>query len=237
MIMENPPKKAELGAPEGEYERFLYSVSHDLQEPLRMISSFLKLLEIKTQGALEDDARQYLNYSIEHAERMKRMIYALVELSRVARSDENVTSIDLNQVMEDLEAMFAHEIEKHNAVIEKAALPEVKMQGDHAVTLLKNLLQNSFDNASDRALRVTISAVELGDRTEVTYRDNGTGIKEVYLDKVFEMFKRVDPQSENIGAGLTIVREIIHKYSGEVRINSTFDEHTTVTFSLPRADL
>ncbi len=233
MALPNHPAKKGLKAPEGAYERFLYSVSHDLQEPLRMISSFLKLLETKTQGQLDPDAQQYLDYGIENAERMKRMIYALVELSRVARNTETPQVVSLNEVVDDLKGMFSGETDKAGSDIVRGNLPPVLMPPSQVVNLFKILFQNSFDNPGEEPMQITVEAHQVEDRALIEVRDNGRGINPVYLDKIFEMFKRTDARSEKIGAGLTIAREIVQKHGGEINLESTPGEGTTAYLSLP----
>lgn len=234
MAYKNPPTTTKkLEAPTGDYEQFLYSVSHDLQEPLRMVNSFLKLLDGKVGESLDEDSRKYLDYTIENADRMKGMIYALVELSRVNRSSEQIESVDLNEVIMDLTGMFENNIVSHQAVISSTALPHVMMIPGQAVDLFKILLQNAFDNKGTRPLEIHISNKMVGDRVEISVKDNGIGIKPVYLDKVFEMFKRTDARSEKLGSGLAIAREIIKKYGGTILLESTQGVVTTFTFTLP----
>ena len=118
--------KPVLKDPETEFDRFVYIVSHDLQEPLRMMTSFVKLLEAKSGDKLDEECSNYLNMSLEHAEKMRRMIYALVDFSRVERTTEEVTNVNLDQMMQDLLSMFAVEIDKHRAIVEIDDMPVVR---------------------------------------------------------------------------------------------------------------
>lgn len=233
MAYQTPNTKNSLGAPDGDYEQFLYSVSHDLQEPLRMVNSFLKLLDGKSGDKLDDDSRKYLDFTIENANRMKGMIYALVELSRINRNTETAVELDLNEIIADLLGMFDTNIKRNNAVIECSELPKVKMIPSQAIDLFKILLQNAFDNQGAEPLALTISSKKIGDMVEIQLTDNGVGIKPVYLDKVFEMFKRTDAKSQKIGAGLAIAREITKKCGGAIQLKSTLNVGTTVIFTLP----
>ncbi|MFT4683142.1 MAG: light-regulated signal transduction histidine kinase (bacteriophytochrome) [Flavobacteriales bacterium] len=233
MGYQTPTTKKILGDPDGDYEQFLYAVSHDLQEPLRMVNSFLKLLDGKAGDKLDADARKYLDFSIENASRMKGMIYSLVELSRINRSSEVASEIDLNEVIQDLLGMFHTNIKSSNAIVNSAQLPRVNMIASQAIDLFKILIQNTFDNIGPDPLELSISSKKKKDRVEITLTDNGVGIKPVYLDKVFEMFKRTDAKSQKLGAGLAIAREIIKKCEGTIWIESELGKGTSVIFTLP----
>ncbi len=235
MAYQTPTSKRGLGDPDGDYEQFLYSVSHDLQEPLRMVNSFLKLLDGKIGQDLDEDSRKYLDYTIENAERMKGMIYSLVELSRVNRNSEAISEIDLNEIIQDLLGMFDSNITRNHAKVSCTQLPKVKMVLSQAIDLFKILLQNTFDNVGANPLELEISSELKDGRVEITLKDNGIGIKPVYLDKVFEMFKRTDAKSHKLGAGLAIAREIIKKCDGSIWIESELGKGTSVIFTLPLA--
>lgn len=233
MTIQKPMVSGPLAPPEGDYERFLFSVSHDLQEPLRMIASYLKLLEMKAGNDLAPEAKQFLESGLQSADRMKDMIYALVELSRVGRNNEVPQSMDVKSALRDLSNMYSHELNQLDGKIIWDGLPNVKMVPSQMLQLFKILIQNAIDNASDRPLEIRVSGKDLGDQVELTFADNGVGIKSVYLDKVFELFKKVDQRSANIGAGLAIAKEIIRKYEGEIRLTSDEGVGTAIVFTLP----
>ena len=224
-----------LAEPTGDYERFLYSVSHDLQEPLRMVSSFLKLFEAKAGDTVSDEAKEYLNYCLENADRIKRMMAALVDLSRVNRSQEEIVPVDLNGVLNDLFSMYSNEIRLNEGVVEYDELPAVMMAPGQAVQLFKALVQNCFDYRAERPLRIEVRTLVKGDFCEITVKDNGKGINPLYLDKLFEMFKRFGHGNDHTGAGLTLAREIVKRYGGTISLDSKEGEWTAVKFTLPKA--
>lgn len=224
-----------LAQPNGDYERFLYSVSHDLQEPLRMVSSFLKLFEAKMAGNVPDDAKQYLDYCLENADRMKRMMGALVDLSRINRSQEDIVPVDLTGVLNDLFSMYSNEIRLNEGVVEYDDLPAVLMAPSQAVLLFKVIVQNCFDYRSERPLKIEVRTTDKGDFCEIMVKDNGKGINHLYLDKLFEMFKRFGQGTEHTGAGLTLAREIVKRYGGTITLDSKEGEWTAVKFTLPKA--
>ena len=233
MTIQKPMVSGPLAPPEGDYERFLFSVSHDLQEPLRMIASYLKLLEMKAVNDLSPEAKQFLESGIQSADRMKDMIYALVELSRVGRNNEVPQSIDVNSALQDLSNMYSTEFNQVQGKLVWEGLPNVEMVPSQMLQLFKIFIQNSIDNAADRPLEIKVSGEVLGDRVELTFADNGVGINSVYLDKVFELFKKVDQRSPNIGAGLAIAKDIIRKYEGEISLTSEEGVGTAIVFTLP----
>lgn len=225
----------ELRTPEGEYEQFLYSVSHDLQEPLRMITSFLKLLENAAKDDLNDDAKEYLNYGLENADRMKRMIYALVELSRVNRSTESFEEIDMNSFTSDIVKMYGTEMKHQGATFVRNEMPNIEATPSQMMQLFRSVIQNAFDNADPaRPIQIDISGEEQGDFVEYRIADNGKGIPGVYINKVFGIFKRIDPKSTKIGAGLAIAREIVKRHGGTIDLKSTEGVGTIVTFRMLR---
>lgn len=233
MTLPNETPTNTFNPPSGEYERFLYSVSHDLQEPLRMISSFLKLLEVKAGNDIAPEAKEFLDYSLMNAEKMKKMIYALVDLSRIGRSSEQAGPVQLTEILGDLEKMYGVDLQRESGTVSYDALPEVWMQPSHVIQLFKVLFQNALDNVSTRPLAISITAKPKGEFVEIAFKDNGVGMKSVYFDKVFELFKKVDQGSDKIGAGLAIAREIVRRNGGEISLSSEEGEGTELLFTLP----
>lgn len=227
-------KKPKLNDPETEFDRFVYIVSHDLQEPLRMMTSFVKLLGAKAGDSLGEEASEYLNMSLEHGEKMRCMIYALVDLSRVERTTEEISDVDLDQMMHDLLSMFAVEIDKNRAILQIDDLPTIQGRFTQIMTLFRNLLDNIFENVREIPLELTITVKEEGDQYRFCIQDNGKGIKDVYLLGVFEMFRKVDPNTVNIGAGLPVAKAIARKHGGEIWAESEPEVGTKIYLTLPK---
>lgn len=224
-----------FSAPENDHERFLYSVSHDLQEPLRMVSSFLKLLEAKAGDRLDDDARQYLQFSVENAERMKRMIHALVDLSRVNRDTEAAEAVDLREIARELVCMLSGLGSDGRAELIAPDAISVFMAPGQAVQLMRILFQNAFDNRPENeVLQLHLTGQQHPDGTvEVALKDNGQGLPEGFIHAAFELFRKKDRSSANIGAGLTIARTIVERYGGQIQLNNSETNGTVVSFRLP----
>lgn len=227
-------QKPPLKDPNTEFDRFVYIVSHDLQEPLRMMTSFVKLLEAKSADVLDSESAGYLKMSLEHGEKMRRMIYALVDYSRVERTTEEVTEVDLDQMMQDLLPMFALEIDKSQAILEIDDLPKVRGRFTQLMTLFRNLLDNVFENIREIPLQLKLTVLDEGDQYRFCLEDNGKGIKDVYLIGVFEMFRKVDPHTINIGAGLAMAKAIVRKHGGEIWAESESGVGTQVYLTLPK---
>lgn len=225
-----------LSDPQGEYEQFLYTVSHDLQEPLRMVTSFLHLLDKKAGDQLDDDARKYLNLSVENAERMKQMINALVDLSRVNRATEDAHAVDLCEILTELVALYKStrsvEIELTCEAAEKVSMPP-----QQALQLIRILLDNAVDNKpTDQPLRLRLSCLPAGgERVTCTFEDNGAGMPELFTERVFDIFRQVRKNPSHIGAGLTIAKAIVVRQNGSISLESTEGQSTVVTFDLPGA--
>lgn len=224
-----------LKPPGSDYEQFLYTVSHDLQEPLRMIGSFLKLLETKSKDCLCDDSQQYLQMGLENAEKMKGMIHALVDLSRVNRATDPEEVMELSEVLSNMQTMYQVEFDRHQATMHVEADLKVKMIPRQLITLFQKLIENAFQNSPQSGLQIYVIAKEVNGKAELRFSDNGRGIKELYADKVFEIFKKTDAPSERLGTGLSIVREIVKRYGGDIRVESVFGKGSTFIFSLPIA--
>lgn len=227
--------KPQLAAPESEFDRFVYTISHDLQEPLRMISSFVKLLNVKCEDQLPADCVQYLEYITENSDRMKKMIYSLVDYSRVERNQENVVELDLVDLVNDMLSMYSHELSLCEGSIDIGDLPKISGQPSLIISLLKHLLRNSFEAyVESRPLHIKIECKDKQDHWEFCVGDNGCGIPTEHQEHIFEMFRKVNRPSENLGAGLAICRAIVKKHGGKMFVDSTPDVGTLVYFTIPK---
>lgn len=222
-----------LKSPEGEYERFLYAVSHDLQEPLRMVTSFVKLLDNRLGEDLDEEARQYFDLTIENADRMKRMIYALVELSRVGRSTDAFEEIKMDDFVSDIVRMYSTDMKTSGATIVRKQLPDCKASPRQLMQLFRIIIQNAFENADpERSLEIEISGEKDGEAAVYHVKDNGKGIRDIFLDKVTELFHTVERSSGRIGSGLAIARAITQRHGGNLSVSSQENTGTVVTFRL-----
>lgn len=231
-VSSNQPK---LAAPESEFDRFVYTISHDLQEPLRMISSFVKLLNVKCEDDLSDDCNQYLEYITENTDRMKEMIYSLVDYSRVDRNQEELHDLDLTIVINDILTMYSQELSVCEGHIEIGELPIITGQPTLIISLLKHLLKNSFESfVQGRPLKIKVSCEDKNDHWQFCIEDNGCGIPPEHSEHIFEMFRKINRPQENLGAGLAVSRAIVRKHGGKMFAESTPEMGTLVYFTFPK---
>ena len=232
-------RASQLAASNTELERFAYVASHDLQEPLRMISSFLQLLERKYESQLDEKAFEYIRYAVDGADRMKRLILDLLEYSRANASNqgEPFQNVNMQEVAATVKNTFNSELEKLGATLTIDPLPIVL--GYRAQ--LSRLLQNLVGNALKYHQRDVPPVVEVGcneNETEwvISVKDNGIGIDPKYFDKIFIIFQRLHNRSEfsGTGIGLAICKKIAEKHGGQIWVESKIGEGSTFFVSLPK---
>lgn len=220
-----------------ELEQFAYIASHDLQEPLRMVTSFLNQLERKYNDQLDDKAQQYIYFAVDGARRMRQIILDLLEFSRVGRLEEKKTTIDLNQIIDDYCALRKSAIEENSAVIRYGNLPEVSSYKTPVTQVFHNLIDNAIKYARPGvAPEVRINSTDRGKYWEFEIRDNGIGIEEEYFEKIFVIFQRLHDKSEYSGSGmgLAIVRKIMDNLGGEIWLTSDPEKGSSFFFTLPK---
>ncbi|WP_373495155.1 ATP-binding protein [Aquiflexum sp.] len=226
----------ELEISNSELEQFAYVASHDLQEPLRMISSFMKLLEKKYRPLLDDRGNQYIQFAIEGAERMRHIILDLLEYSRVENVGQK-EKVDLNELMEEIKLLEKKLIQDRKAEVVFNKLPEVMASQSPMRQLFQNLIHNSLKYSSNgRPPVVEINAEDMGGFWKFRVKDNGIGISEEYHEKVFQVFQRLHSREvfKGTGLGLAICKKIVKKFGGEIWIDSEEDMGTTVFFTLKK---
>ena len=200
-----------------------------------MVTSFLKLLESKAGDQLDDDAKRYLQYSVENADRMKQMIHALVDLSRVARDTEAAQQVNLQEIAEELNCMMSSTSRGRGATLSVPEPIPVYMAPGQAIQLLRILFQNAFDNQLDnQMLELKLTCRAIDDKTvEVALEDNGAGMPEEFTKVAFELFRKKERSTPNVGAGLAIARAIVMRYGGEITLKNLKTNGTIVSFRLP----
>jgi len=214
----------ELAASNAELEQFAYVASHDLQEPLRMVSSFMTLLETKYKDQLDDKAKQYIHFAVDGAIRMRKIILDLLEYSRVGRIVPPSENVNLNNTMEDIVTLLKETIAENKAMVTWDNLPTVFMAKTSAQQLLQNLISNAIKYRQlDVNPIVNISAEETETHWKISVKDNGIGIDPKYYDKIFVLFQRLHGKSEysGTGIGLAVCKKIVQLYKGEINVASS----------------
>ncbi|RQH02498.1 sensor histidine kinase [Natrarchaeobius oligotrophus] len=219
-------------------EQFAYAASHDLREPLRMISRYLELLEDRHADSLDDDAREFVAFAVDGAARMKGTIDGLLQYSRIETRGASFESVDLEAVLESVRTDLQVKIDETNAEISVDELPRVTGDESQLRQLFQNLLGNALEYAGDGPPRVRIWAERGDDEHVISVADDGIGIECEDRDRIFEMFCRlhsVDEQSGS-GIGLAVCRRIVERHGGSIRVDSEPDEGSTFSVALPSSD-
>ncbi len=228
-------KLEELARSNAELEQFAYVASHDLQEPLRMIASYLQLLQRKYQGKIDDKADKYIHFAVDGASRMQNLINDLLEFSRVTTRARDFESVDcdfvLNQVLSNLEVP----IKENEVAISYDPLPEITADNVQLAQVFQNLISNAIKFRSEEAPRIHISVKKETDQWLFSVQDNGIGIDPKYSEKIFEVFKRLHRKEEypGTGIGLSICKKIVERHRGHIWVESELGKGSTFRFTLP----
>ncbi len=222
-----------------ELERFAYVASHDLQEPLRMVSSYLKLLEKRYKGKLDESANEFIFFAVDGAQRMSGMISSLLEYSRVGKQKANFSEVSLDSLISKVTKNLEIRINDSNATIKFEELPTIVCDPG----LMERLLQNIIGNAikfvpKDKKPIVTLKVIEKEDQHILSISDNGIGIPKKEIENVFQIFKRLQATTdyEGTGIGLSICKKIVEVHNGKIWIESVEGESTIFFISLPKTN-
>ena len=231
-------RATELTASNLELENFAYVASHDLQEPLRMITSFLQLFEKKYRDNLDDTGTKYIQFAVGGAVRMNRLILDLLEYSKVGTKHHVMVEVDLNEIINEVLENFSQKVAESNALIYVETLPTMK----HAIRsqmyqLFQNLISNALKYQNDNKKPViNISCEEQIDEFIFKISDNGIGIPESFKDKIFVIFQRLHGKNEysGTGIGLAICKKIVELHGGKIWIDPKVTSGSTFYFSIPK---
>lgn len=221
-------------------EQFAYVASHDLREPLRMVCSYLGLLERRYGPSLDQNAHEFIDFAKEGAVRMDRLVQDLLEFSRVGRHGSQARSTPLGPLMTDLLRVLERSIaEAGGRVIVPDALPEIVCCADELFQLLQNLISNALKfRAPDRAPEIRVGVERKGDDWLFSVADNGIGIAPEYFERIFMIFQRLHTRDryEGTGIGLAICKKIVERHGGRIWVESEPGQGATFLFTLPIAN-
>jgi PAS domain S-box-containing protein len=236
LLAENLDKKnSELEASNKELEQFAYVASHDLQEPLRMVSSYMQLLETRYRDKLDQDAKEFIDYAVDGANRMQRLIQDLLAFSRVGtrgRAPEPVqSSASLAEAMQNLKLR----IDEAKAKITHDQLPELMADPNQLVQLFQNLIGNALKFRSEKPPEISITVKPSGFFAEFAVKDNGIGFDPKHADRIFVIFQRLNTreQYEGTGIGLAICKKIVERHGGRIWVETQLGKGTTFHFTFP----
>jgi chemotaxis family two-component system sensor kinase Cph1 len=221
-----------------ELEQFAYVASHDLQEPLRMVSSYLQLLEQRYRDELDDSAREFIDFAVEGSKRMKQMIEDLLRLSRVATRGRPPKSCSSKTALEAACLNLKLAIEDANAVIDSGPLPSVRADENQLAQVFQNLIENAIKFRGEQSPRVVIGAsTEQPKMVCFSVQDNGIGIEHDYAHKIFDVFARLHHRDHYTGSGigLSICKKIIERHGGRIWVEPVANTGAHICFTLPKA--
>jgi PAS domain S-box-containing protein len=226
---------AEMGRSNTELEQFAYVVSHDLQEPLRMVASYTRLLAKRYQGRLDADADDFINYAVDGAERMRALLNDLLEYSRVGTRGKPFKLIWCEDVLEKALTNLKVAIEDSRALVTHDYLPMLVADEGQLVQLLQNLVGNAIKFCNQESPRIHVSAEKRDWVWAFSVKDNGIGIDPQHAQRIFEMFKRLHTKEEypGTGMGLAICKKIVERHGGHIWVQSQPGEGSTFYFTIP----
>jgi len=225
----------ELKRSNQELKQFAYVASHDLQEPLRMVSSFTQLLERKYKNELDEEALEYINYAVDGAKRMQLLINDLLAYSRVNTKGGKLEDVDLEKVLDEVLFNLEILIEENQAVITRDPLPKICADHRQIVQLFQNLITNGLKYRSDETPQIIISAQKENKYWLFSIADNGIGMDPQYRERIFQIFSRLHTHDEyeGTGIGLAIAKRIIVRHGGRIWVESELGEGSTFYFTIP----
>jgi PAS domain S-box-containing protein len=229
-------KARELARSNEELQQFAYVASHDLQEPLRMVSSYTQLLQRRFAERLDGDAKEFMDYIVDGAARMKQLIEDLLAYSRVGTRGRDFESTESSAALARALANLRAAQEVSGASVTHDALPRVVADGSQLTQVFQNLIGNAMKFRGEEAPRIHV-ACETRDHVWVfTVRDNGIGLDTQYADRIFMMFQRLHNKTEypGTGIGLAICKKIVDRHGGRIWVESKPGAGCTFGFTLPR---
>jgi PAS domain S-box-containing protein len=226
---------AELARSNAELEQFAYVASHDLQEPLRMVSSYTQLLARRYRGRLDDDADEFIGYAVDGAARMQQLIQDLLTYSRVGARGLQVEPVNCTAVAERVVADLHAVIAESAATVAIGPLPTIPGDRVQLGQLFQNLIANAIKYRGEAPPEVALAATRERNSWHFTVRDNGIGIAPEYAERIFVIFQRLHTQTEysGTGIGLAICRKIVERHGGRIWVESAPGPGATFHFTLP----
>jgi PAS domain S-box-containing protein len=228
-------RAADLARSNAELEQFAYVASHDLQEPLRAVTSYTKLLSKRYSGQLDAKAEEYIAFAVEGATRMQQLIKDLLMYSRVGRRGNELVPVDFVAVFQAAVANLEVAVAESGATLTHGELPTVKGDFTQLVQLVQNLLSNALKYRSDLAPVIHVSAYRQNGNWRFAVRDNGIGIDPKYSDRIFQVFQRLHTRDEypGTGIGLAICKKIVERHGGRIWVESAPGQGSTFYFTIP----
>jgi signal transduction histidine kinase len=219
-------RTAELSQKNEELEQFIYVASHDTQEPLRMITGFLQLLEKKYSGQIDEKGKQYIHFAVDGAARMKTLIKDMLEFSRAGKlSRDDLNIIDLNEILQDVILGLQRLIDQTGTTISFQNLPKVEAISAPVRQIIQNLIINAitYQSADQQPIIEINSSIESNGEIKICISDNGIGISEENQKKIFDIFSRLHTKDDHPGSGmgLSISKKLMERMGGTISVKSS----------------
>lgn len=218
-----------------ELRQFAYVASHDLQEPLRTVSSYLQLIETRYPDKLDQDGREFIAFAVDGASRMKDLIRDLLAYSRVESQPRKYEPLESQKSLDEARKLLEVSIQESEAAITSDPLPQVKADEQLMIQLFQNLISNAIKYRGDRKPEIHIGAARDKNMWQFSVCDNGIGIESKYLDRIFVIFQRLHTRSQypGTGIGLAICKKAVEMHGGRIWAESEVGKGTTFYFTIP----
>ncbi len=226
----------ELMRSNAELQQFAYVASHDLQEPLRMVSSYTQLLLRRYGDHFDKEAREFMDYVVDGSARMKQLIEDILAYSRVGTRGREFKMVQSETALKKALINLRASIESSSTTVTHDALPAVEADDVQLAQLFQNLIGNALKFTSSGAPRIHVGVAELPQAWEFAVKDNGIGIDPQYFERIFMVFQRLHSKGEysGTGIGLAICKKVVDRHGGRIRVESRLGEGSTFFFTLPR---
>jgi light-regulated signal transduction histidine kinase (bacteriophytochrome) len=249
LLEKETQQSQELARSNAELEQFAYVASHDLQEPLRMVTSYLQLLEQRYKNQLDANADQFITYAVDGARRMQTLINDLLNYSRVSSRGQTFMQVNCSIILEQAIANLQIAIADSQAVVTHDTLPEVMADATQLTQVFQNLIGNAIKFCRDQQPRIHIGVVKgdanldgeslnfipSADEWLFWVRDNGIGLESQYAERIFIIFQRLHGRGKypGTGIGLAICKKIIERHGGRIWVESKPGQGSTFYFTIP----
>lgn len=227
----------ELAISNAELEQFAYVASHDLQEPLRMVTRFLSEIERKYNDRLDEKGKEYIHFAVDGAQRMRILILDLLEYSKVGKFDQKIEEINMNHLLEEISHYNEMALKENNATIIWDNLPTINNRKTPIQMVFQNLISNAIKyHKPGKPTKIQVSHIDLGSKWQFCVSDDGIGINPAFFEKIFIIFQRLHPKQEytGTGIGLAICKKIIEAQGGKIWIKSEEEKGSQFYFTVSK---
>ena len=235
-LTERKKLEVELKKINEDLQNFTFTVSHDLKEPLRNVSSLATYLKRDYSKSLDKDGLEFLNMLVASVSTMSQLVDDLLTLSRVGRKNVDFSFVDFNELINEVVKDIDKYIKERNAVLKCSNLPKALVQKTWMKQVFQNLIQNGIKFNDSPTPTIEIGYTNHNFYYEFYVKDNGIGIPKEYHDRIFKLFEQLQPREEygGTGAGLAIVRKIINEHKGDIWVESEEGKGTTFYFTIEK---